>query len=225
MAKMNVKYFSTSGSWTAPAGVTEVILIGQGGGSSGGGGAGETGSVANSGSATTPTMLTATVVPNTTYTVTIGAGGVGPAGAGAGLSKIIDTAGGFTSLGSVGFFFGALNNLGRSISSNSDITSLEGMVSKSTIFKDEGRTTSGFVTVDNDWGGPGSGYRNGNSGAPGYSGSLGGTQGARNSSGVGAAGGNASGFGAGGGGGGSGSAGGGAGGNGAPGQLWVIWVD
>lgn len=71
--------FTSSGSWTAPAGVTHVILWGMGGG--GGGAGGESNGTTASGGATGASLgyQMVAVTPNTTYTVTIGAGGVGAA--------------------------------------------------------------------------------------------------------------------------------------------------
>lgn len=75
-------YFASSGSWTAPAGVTNVLIIAAGGG----GGAGSGGSGTNicaggtGGGGSIQITNYVEVIPGTTYTVTIGAGGVGGAG-------------------------------------------------------------------------------------------------------------------------------------------------
>ncbi len=79
MSKLVKKYFTSSGSWVAPAGVTEIIVIGCGGG--GGGGTGASGSTkwgGGGGGGSIENIAYVTVVPNTTYTITIGAGGTGP---------------------------------------------------------------------------------------------------------------------------------------------------
>jgi hypothetical protein len=71
-------YFTASGSWVAPAGITEVLLIGAGGGGAGApGGTSSTKAGGGGGGGASQTILYATVVPNTTYTITIGDGGVG----------------------------------------------------------------------------------------------------------------------------------------------------
>lgn len=80
MARLTVQKFTSSGTWVAPAGITNVILIGQGGG---GGGAGGRSNIATfdggncGGGGTQPTMLQVDVTPNTSYSITIGAGGTG----------------------------------------------------------------------------------------------------------------------------------------------------
>ncbi len=71
--------FNSSGTWLCPAGVTEIIVLGMGGGSGGAAAydptispqAGQGGM----GGALVPIVLA--VTPNTTYTITVGAGGVG----------------------------------------------------------------------------------------------------------------------------------------------------
>lgn len=64
--------FTTSGNWTAPAGVSSVRILAVGGG--GAGGAGWEGGGGGAGGFVDQTF---TVVPSTTYTITIGAGGSG----------------------------------------------------------------------------------------------------------------------------------------------------
>ena len=75
----NSAVFNASGSWTCPAGVTRVMLVGAGGG---GGGEGAMASPASSawqggsgGGGSGAIVHSVTVVPGTAYTVTIGAGG------------------------------------------------------------------------------------------------------------------------------------------------------
>jgi hypothetical protein len=73
--------FTANGTWTCPEGVTEVLLIGCGGGG-GGGGCGGGGLGGGQGGGGAPLgVRRATVVPTTVYTVTIGAGGAGGVGA------------------------------------------------------------------------------------------------------------------------------------------------
>lgn len=98
-SKLTQVEFTSSGSWTAPAGVTSIIALGQGGGGSGND---STGTVAgaNGGKATYLVPMVLNVTPNTTYTVTIGAGGISAGNGGSGL-------GGDTSLGALFSWFGA----------------------------------------------------------------------------------------------------------------------
>lgn len=79
-------YFTTSGTWTCPDGVTNIICIGAGGGGGGGGGGGNpasssSGTGGGGGGASIQQTQYATVSPGTNYTITIGAGGTGGAGA------------------------------------------------------------------------------------------------------------------------------------------------
>lgn len=81
---------TSSGTWTAPAGVTQVIATGRGasggggGGASGGGGSTTTaaggGAGGGAGGAAISNTTNIVVVPGTAYTITIGAGGAGGAG-------------------------------------------------------------------------------------------------------------------------------------------------
>jgi hypothetical protein len=77
MAKFNKAIYNSSGSWTCPAGVTEVMLIGYGGGGGGGGGVVGFGSGGGGGGSIQSTQYITGLVPNTNYTITIGAGGAG----------------------------------------------------------------------------------------------------------------------------------------------------
>src|SRR5688572_11163744 len=74
--------FTSNGTWTCPAGVTSVIVIGCGGGSGGQGGAGGAGS-SNGGRGGNGAVLgcySLAVIPNTGYAVVVGAGGAGGSG-------------------------------------------------------------------------------------------------------------------------------------------------
>lgn len=102
--RINKQIINSSGSWTAPAGVTKVIVLGMGGGASGTTGAsGRTvaplfgGNGGNGGLSVTLIPIYLTVVPNTTYTITIGAGGV----------ESLGRSGGDSSFGSLVVFYGA----------------------------------------------------------------------------------------------------------------------
>lgn len=99
--------FTSSGSWTAPAGVTSVILMGQGGGGGAGAPFDDSGVYYFPGQSGGSTFLTTRVVPvtpGTTYTITIGAGG---AGSTAGVVGMEGGAGGDTSFGSSHVWKGA----------------------------------------------------------------------------------------------------------------------
>jgi len=105
MARLASKQFLTSSSWTAPAGVTFVFLLGSGGGGGGSGGGGNTGHSEYGGGSIIPILTNVVVVPNTSYTITIGAGGAGGAGT-ALLSPNLGSAGGDTTFGSLATFNG-----------------------------------------------------------------------------------------------------------------------
>lgn len=71
----------SSGSWTCPAGVTQVIVMGCGGGAGGNGGAKAVQyayAIGGAGAVMDTAILD--VIPGTAYTVTVGAGGAGGAG-------------------------------------------------------------------------------------------------------------------------------------------------
>lgn len=83
LSRFTKQEFLTSGSWTAPAGVTRVMIWGMGGGAGGNQGSdygssfpnGGLGGRGGAGVSLQPFVIN--VVPNTTYTVTIGDGGLG----------------------------------------------------------------------------------------------------------------------------------------------------
>jgi len=217
MARLVENYFGSNGSWTAPAGVTRVFLIGQGAGGGGSGGCiGTVASIAHGGNGTSPIMVQVSVVPNTTYSITIGTGGTG--GLGNRTSSTQNgTTGGNTTFGSLYTFLGG--------QFGSIVTGRLGTV----------RTTSSpvhwshsaYLWSDNTQQPLVSSHRGGNAGVGGDwtcspAQAAGGTA---NSSGTGAVGSNGTGRGQGGGGGGAGSVAGGVGGTGSNGQLWVIWVE
>jgi len=220
MSKLCSAYFSSNGSWTAPAGVTKAIIIGQGGGQGGSGGRNATGDQAFGGVGTTPYAIEVSVVPNTSYAVTIGLGGTG------GVPRTAATqnggTGGSTTFGALYSFSGGVSGFSSFSSFPCNgfvpVTGANGstaVVMYHSGFEVRNSQTTGGLTV--------SSYQGGGTGAPGYAGSVPGT-GGNGVVGTGVNGGNASGFGAGGGGAGAGTTG-GTGGNGAPGQLWVIWVE
>lgn len=100
---VNEQIFTSTSSWTVPAGVAsaQVILVGAGGG--GGGGSRDTAGGGGGGGAVVVKNLT--VTPGTTYTVTIGAGGQGGQGAITSASDVANTLpganGGATSFGTI----------------------------------------------------------------------------------------------------------------------------
>jgi hypothetical protein len=94
--QLREQLFLSSGSWTAPAGVTRVNLVVIGGG--GGGGGYNSGGGTNDGGNGGPAGVavgSATVVPGTAYTVTIGAAGTG------GGTNVNGTAGSTSSFGAL----------------------------------------------------------------------------------------------------------------------------
>jgi hypothetical protein len=94
--QLREQLFLTSGTWTAPAGVTRAQLVVVGGGGGGGGynSTGGTNDGGNGGSAGVA-VGNVTVVPGTAYTVTVGAGGAG------GVTNANGTAGSTTSFGAL----------------------------------------------------------------------------------------------------------------------------
>lgn len=88
--------FTSSGSFTVPAGVTSIIVLAQGGGGGGGGGAKSSAMATRSGHGGVATYLVPrvfSVVPNTTYTIIIGSGGSGGQGGTGALSTPGDDGG------------------------------------------------------------------------------------------------------------------------------------
>lgn len=216
---LTTQLFTASGNFVVPAGVTQVILIGQGGGQGGQGGTALFNVGAQGGKGTVPCMKIITVVPNTTYSITIGSGGIGSAAGGA-----LGGSGGDTLFGGLATFPGANNSFAYTDNGtgivvggyNNPITN--GTTLPNTLWGTQNASFGGNSAGSNPnyrvGGGAGGGWKTG------Y-----GTGGNANASGAGANGGTATDPGAGGGAGGAGSTVGGAGGNGAAGQLYVCWVE
>lgn len=218
---LTYKYFSSNGTWTAPAGVTKVWVLAHGGGAGGNGGRNTASGELHGSAATTPYLVQLNVVPNTAYSITIGTGGTG----GAPRTSDVPNAGfgGNTTFGALYTWLGGYRNY----ENNDERIGPTGPI-------DIGHTggadylesviTSGFVNTVLTAGTSSGAYTGGKSGTPGYFGSVGGAPGNGNNAGAGTNGGDATGFGASGGQGGNGVTG-GYGGPGAPGQMWVIWVE
>jgi hypothetical protein len=84
---VSTQTFTSSSTWTAPAGVTSVSVAAIGGGAGGGGGSSDnvaTSGGGGGGGGGAAANGTVTVIPGNVYTVTVGAGGAGGAGANAG---------------------------------------------------------------------------------------------------------------------------------------------
>jgi len=208
-------YFNANGSWTCPAGVTKVMLLGHAGGNGGGGGCTSVSSRPVGGAGTAPYLMEITVVPNTTYTITIGVGGIGATGV-ATTTAVAPVTGTSTSFGSLGVFTA---QDGTSSSTSKLGYTLGGAANRTA------GSYSPYVFTPSSSNGVTNTQLGGMAGGPGYFGSVAGSGGNGNAAGVGANGTNATGYGAGGGAGGNGTSGGGNGGNGGNGQLWVIWVE
>jgi hypothetical protein len=79
---LTTDYFTSSGTWTCPAGITNVLVIGAGGGGGGAGGGSQangTGAGGGGGGSLQQTSYML-VTPGSEYTITIGAGGSGGSG-------------------------------------------------------------------------------------------------------------------------------------------------
>lgn len=212
---MSVQRFTSSGTFTVPAGVTSLILLGQGGGSGGTSGSTQFTQRASGSALAVGTLLQMIVVevtPNTTYTVTIGAGGTGGVwDSGSSTTFQRGTSGGDTSFGNTIFSGGPV---GFDINQSFPmwITHAGSNRDQSNALYDSGTQ------------GADSGIYLGGSGSPGSSEGVGANGGNGNNAGVGFNGSNATNPGCSGGNGGCGNAGGGSGGDGAPGQLYICWA-
>ncbi len=247
------KEFTSSGSWVAPSGVTEVIVIGYGGGGSGSIGAKTSGSGnlqgGGGGGGSLQSTVYLTVVPNTTYTITIGAGGAAPVSTNNADGLPLANPGLDTTFGSLATFRGA------GASYDAENTFAGGGISA----KGAGGALAMIYTATSTpysfggpgYGGPGSGYtdswiastagsnplgyaggtqgatatRFGGGGGGGGPGGVGGNGSAGSTSTSSAGGSAAANTGAGGGGSGAANTNTGNGGAGGSGKLWVVWVD
>jgi len=216
--RLRMQTFNSNSSWTAPAGITAVIVYGMGGGS--GGMAGFSAGGFSGGGVCLFTQFI-TVVPNTSYTITIGAGSAGGTVAGT-----LVSAGGDTTFGSLATFKGF-----------GPITNNTGTSGVCTYLMNTNPIGNSYRPYDNTYA-PGAGKlgatgTNGTTdgtkigGAAGISGEgVGGNGGNGNASGAGTAGSAAAAnSGAGGGKGGAGTSGTAAGGAGGSGQMILIWAE
>ena len=219
---LTAQKFTGSDTWTCPAGVTNVILLGCGGGQGGSGGC-LTGVTSTPGGAggvgVLPSMQFSPVTPGTVYDITIGAAGTGGA-AGSGTPPDNGGVGGDTLFDELVTFFGA----GNLSAGNQRATLFSGAPHVSVDFEPwtVGNSAFGADGIVGDITN-GSACRPGKGGGSGVEGSGG--KGGNTAGGTGGNGSAGTGFGSGGGGGGNGLSAGGNGGNGAPGVLWVIWVE
>ncbi len=208
--------FTSSGTWTAPAGINTVWLTGWGGG--GGGAAGDTTTSLSSGGGggSALSTLVIPVTPGNNYTVTIGAGGTA------------GNDGANTTFGSLATFVGG----GKAGSPNRNFSggNSPGIVSSTLVFTTGFGGNQAYASVQSSTGYAGGAGGSdsvayfGAGGGGGGPGGVGGTGGNGNNAGAGTAGGSAAAnSGAGGGGGGSGSSSGGAGGSGGSGQLTIVY--
>lgn len=228
---LNKEYFTSSGTWTAPEGVTNILVIGAGGG---GGGAGGNTDGAGGGGASIQSTVYVSVTPGNNYSITIGAGGTGSAGASFGND------GSDTIFGSNLAVFTGASGAGEALTQNPGVSVREteypplaanihypqpaaggwGGLYGSYPANDGARNLVGGFAGGN-YGTQATGHGGGGGGGAGPQGSGG--NGGNGSTGAGAAGASASantGAGGGGGGGGTGSS---AGGNGGSGYLYIIW--
>lgn len=235
---------SSVSSFTVPAGVTKLILIGCGGG---GGGQGGHKAIANvlpyGGFGCVPSIQMIDVIPGTTYNVIVGGGGTGGAGRTSTGIGNPGNLGGDTLFGNLALFKGAYggSSLAKPLNSNGNVPISSG-VSLPTI--DPGISTYFYANGPFNVSGPsgiwqisGSNYFFGGSGGGSGYGDINSTSNSQGGAGgparlttngdPGSSGGISNNYGAGGGAGGSTNSGAssGAGGNGAPGMLFVMWVE
>jgi hypothetical protein len=211
---MNKQEFTSNGTFTVPAGVTRLFVLGCAGGDGGPSGSTNGFSTPSLNERSVTNLLSMKMIdvtPNTTYTVTLGAGGTGGAA-----SNTIDfntgSPGGNTSFGTTLWYGASSGNPGAS---DSCCTIILGGVS----------THNSNAQYASGSDGSSSGGYIGGCGSPGTSFAAGVSGGNANSGGAGTAGSNATSYGGCGAGGGCGSTSGGAGGNGYKGYILVLWVD
>lgn len=226
MAKLCYVNYTSFGtySWTCPAGVTKVFLIGCGGGAGGSGGTRTASFISYGGTGCTPYLVEVSVVPNTTYSITIGGrGSFGPAQTG---TTQNGGDGGDTTFGNLYTFNGASQIIDGTKNTTGWVPAtgvIPGWSGNLGWFRSA--NCSGYINTVS-FGSTSGSFRPGTAGGGGFSNGLGGgAPGNANSSGTGTAGATGSGYGAGGGGGGAGSSAGGNGGAGGFGFLQISWIE
>ena len=110
MSMLTYKYFSSSGTWTCPAGVTRIWVLAQGGGAGGNGGRNTTGQNSILSAGTSPYLVQLNVTPNTTYSITIGSGGAGGGNRTSGVANA--SPGGNTTFGALYSWYGGYIDCG-----------------------------------------------------------------------------------------------------------------
>lgn len=112
ISPFNSQTFTSNGNFTVPTGITQIMLIGCGGGLGGDSGAADTGGTLGGSGGNGSILATQciSVVSGNTYSVTIGAGGSGATGSSYS-SGNIGNPGSATSFGSLAYFNGGLVGL------------------------------------------------------------------------------------------------------------------
>lgn len=202
-----LEVFEASGTFTAPAGITQVVVTLVGAGAGGGGGENDGGnSGGGGGGGETVLMQPYTVTPGNGYTVTVGSGGGGGA---------TSPGGGAGGAGGASSFDGSLTAAGGGAGQRADDSGTGGAGGGSAL---DGSGLSGGGSTGFKGGDGADTPSSGDGGGGG--GSLFGTGGDGGNPGAGS---NATGYGAGGGGGGGQNPAGGAGGDGSDGLVIVMW--
>lgn len=234
----SITFTSGSGTWSVPAGVTEIIIRGCGGGAGGGGGGNQTsgfsGGGGGGGQGAAAMYSSETVTPLSSLSYSVGAGGAGGAN---GATGVTGSAGGNSIISSSTFYGAQIGGTGGA--SNTAGVGGTNIIFNTCLYVPGGNGgtpgvagTSGQGSILSGAASPGAGTGSTNGGGSGGSGGNGIGSGGAGGAGVNnAPGGAGSSAGAGSGGGGGGAAGGGAGsqpggtgGNGGSGRITIYWV-
>lgn len=159
----NIQIFTSSGTFTAPSGITKVYITGCGAGAGGGGGAGNGGG--GGGAGTSLINYPFTVTPGNNYTVTIGAGGTG--GSGGSPSGTNGTNGGNSSFDTLTFIGGVLGGGGSGSGAGNGGTSnsLDGSTTGTKGYGGVKGGNGANGAINNGGGGGGSLFADGGTGA------------------------------------------------------------